>query len=430
MTAKVTPIHAVKGPKGDESPTGKPSTRELAEKIADQEPYATGGAQIYAFLDGCYKPGERHLQQRIVELLEGSWSKRRAEEIVAFLRITTPELWAGPPLGVVNVPNGLLDVETRELKPHTPAHLSPVRIAAAYDPAADCPAIDDFLASTIPDLIPLFTEIAGLLLTPDNRQQKAIMLKGQGGTGKTTALEVLSALLGHENVSTVDLHRLEEDRFATADLYGVLANIFADLPSHALNSSSIFKSITGGDHIRGERKHRDAFKFKPYARLLFSANEAPPTADNSDAFFERWLILPFDRKHRGTEHEDKALLAKLTTPTELSGLLNMALDGLDRLRRQNGFTRTTATDEAAERFRIDADSAAGFCEENCTIYDGARIAKPALFQAYKAWCEENNRRPLAAVRFSRRLHELHGLDQAASKGRDFWIGIELREDQP
>jgi len=422
----------VTDPKAEGSPTrksaSKPSTRELAEQLAAADSYAAGGQQLYVFLNGCYKPGERHLQQQIVELLGHRWSKRKAEEIAAYLQITSPELWERPPLGVVNVPNGLLDVEARELGPHTPDHLSPVRIAAAYDSAAACPAIDDFLESTVPDLIGQFTEIAGYLLIPDNRQQKAIMLKGQGGTGKTTALEVLSALLGPENVSTIDLHRLEEDRFATADLYGVLANVFADLPSHALNSSSIFKSITGGDYIRGERKHRDAFKFKPYARLLFSANETPPTADNSDAFFERWLILPFDRKHRGAGHEDKTLLAKLTTSIELSGLLNAALDGLDRLRRQDGFSSTTTTDDAAERFRIDSDSAAGFCEESCKVYEGARIAKPVLFRAYKGWCEENNRRPLAKVRFNNRLRELHKdkLDEVPSKGTDYWLGIELR----
>ncbi|MGA2164358.1 MAG: cyclase family protein, partial [Solirubrobacteraceae bacterium] len=122
----------------------------------------------------------------------------------------------------------------------------------------------------------------------------------------------------------------------------------------------------------------------------------------------------------------KALLPKLTTNRELSGLLNRALDGLDRLRCQNGFTRTATTDEAGERFRIDADSAAGFCDEGCMIHDGARIAKPTLFKAYKAWCEENNRRPLASVRFSRRLRELHTLDEIATKGTDYWLGVELK----
>ena len=427
MSATVQPLRAVEDAK-DEQPTRKPSIRELAEKIAAQEPYATGGAQMYVFRDGFYQPGERHLHQRIVELLGDGWSRRKSEEIVAFLRITSPELWERPPLDTINVPNGLLDVHTRELKAHTREHLSPVRIAAAYDKDAECPAINAFLASTIPELILLFMEVVGYLIVPNNRLQRAVMLMGPGGTAKSTTANLIRHLLGRENVSAVALHQLEEDRFATADLYGRLANIFADLDARALKSSSMFKSITGGDAIRAERKNRDSFTFTPYARMVFSANEAPPTADSSDAFFDRWMILPFHRRHRGTDHQDHDLLAKLTTTIELSGLLNHALDGLDRLRQQHDFTRVAASEQAAERFRVDADSAAGFSEECCTIYDGARIAKPLLFKAYVAWCDANNRRPLAATRFNRRLAELHHLDYVSSKGRDYWLGIDIREE--
>ncbi len=404
------------------------STQDLAGEIVAVGPYAVGGQQLYAYLDDHYRPGERHLQQQIVEQLGDGWSKRKAEEIAAFIRITAPALWEQPPLEIVNVANGLLDIRTRELMPPSPEHLSPVRIAATYEASADCPAIDAFLQSTIPGLTQLLMELIGYLLIPDNRYQRAFMLIGPGGTGKSTVANLIRCLLGSENVSAVALHQLEEDRFATADLSGRLANVFADLDARALKSSSMFKSITGGDRIRAERKNRDSFEFTPYARLIFSTNEAPPTADSSDAFFDRWVILPFHQRHRGTDHQDHDLLAKLTTPAELSGLLNRALDGLDRLHHQHGFSHVTASDQAADRFRVDADSAAGFCEEECTFYDGARIAKPALFQAYKAWCELNNRRPLAAVRFSRRLQELHGLDAVSSKGRDYWLGIEVKEE--
>ena len=402
---------------------------DYASEIASTEPYATGGAQLYVYSDGHYQPGERHLQQRIVELLGDGWTKRRAEEIVAFLRITSPELWESPPVNTINVTNGL-DVTTRELKPHTPEHLSPVRIAATYYPGATCPAINAFLDSTIPDLTAIFMEIVGYVITPDNRLQKAFFFIGPGGTGKSTAANVIRGLLGSENVAAVALHQLEDDRFATADLYGRLANVFADLDARALRSSSMFKSITGGDRIRAERKHRNSFEFAPYARLIFSANEAPPTADNSNAFFERWVIVPFQRKHRGAAHCDNDLLAKLTTPAELSGLLNLALAGLDRLHQQHGFSHAASSDQAAERFRVDADSAAGFLEERCELDPDARIAKPVLFTAYKTWCEDNNRRPLAAQRFNRRLRELHTgqqLAEIASEGRDYWIGINLRE---
>jgi putative DNA primase/helicase len=428
MTGNVTPLRAVAQ---DAAPAAREKfiAGDYARELAGAEPYATGGAQIYVFLDGHYKPGERHLQRRIVELLGDGWSKRKADEITAYLRITSPELRATPHVDTINVGNGLLDVPSRKLTPHTPDHLSPVQVAAEYDPEARCPAIDAFLQSTIPDLVPLFEEIVGYVATPDNRQQKAVMLIGPGGTGKSTAANLIRAFLGPENVASVALHQLEDDRFATADLYGRLANIFADLDARALRSSSMFKSITGGDRIRAERKHRDSFEFTPYARLIFSANEAPPTADNSDAFFERWLILPFESKHRGAAHCDRDLHAKLTTPTELSGLLNRALDGLTRL-RAHGFTRAATSDTATARFRVDADSAAGFSDALCTLDHDARIAKPDLFQAYRQWCEDNNRKPLGAQRFNHRLHELHTgqLDQVSSKGRDYWHGIALTED--
>ncbi len=401
-----------------------------ARALAEETPFAVGGQQSYVYRDGFYQPGERYLGLQIVERLGDSWTNHKAEEIKAYLRITSPELWEKPPVDVINCANGLLDVKTRKLRDHSPEHLSPVRIDAAYDEKAKCPRIDKYLQSTIPELIALYEEIVGYAITPDNRYQRAFMFMGPGGTGKTTGLEVLAALLGPENVSTVELHKLEEDRFAVADLYGCLVNIFADLPSHALKGSSVFKTITGGDHVRGERKYRDAFTFKPYARLLFSANEVPPTADNSDAFFERWTIMPFVNKHRGTKHCDPNLLAKLTTPAELSGLLNRALAGLARVHEQHGFTSVAASEKAAERFRIDSDSAAGFVEERCEVVGDARTArtaKPDLFEMYCLWCKDNNRRPLASVRFNRRLRELYsGLEETSSKGRDYWIGIRLR----
>jgi putative DNA primase/helicase len=415
-------LHAIDG-QGEAAK--RPTTQDLADQLAAVNSYATGGAQLYVFQDGCYRPGERKVAQQVVELLGAEWSTRRATEILSRLRITSPELWSRPPLDTINVANGLLNVGTQQLAPHDPQHLSPCQIAARFDPDADCPAIEDFLQATIPDLSALFMEVIGYMLTADNRYQRAVMLMGPGGTGKSTAANMLRALIGPENVSAVALHQLEEDRFATADLYGRLVNIFADLDARALRSSSIFKSITGGDELRAERKHRDSFTFAPYARLVFSANEAPPTSDNSDAFFDRWLILPFHKRHRGTDHQDHDLLPKLTTPDELSGLLNHALLGLGRLHRQRGFSHVASSEKAAERFRVDSDSAAGFSEECCNLAPDARVAKPELFKAYRGWCEVNNRRPLAATRFNRRLVELHDLDEVSSKGRDYWIGVEL-----
>jgi putative DNA primase/helicase len=409
-------------------PDGPFNAPTCAKALTKAEPYAIGGSQLYGYRDGYYQPFELLAQQNIVQLLGDDWRRRYADEIIAYQRVTSPELWEQPPLNVINTPSGLLNVKTRKLSPHSPAHLSPVRIAAAFDSGATCPAIDTYLESTVPELILLVEEILGYLMVPDNSLQRAIMLLGPGGTGKSTLTRLIAAFIGSENIASVALHKLEDDRFAVADLYGRLVNIFADLDSRALKSASMFKTITGGDAVRGERKHRDPFTFTPYARLVFSANTPPPTADSSDAFFDRWVILPFEQKHRNTKHCDSNIIDKLTTPSELSGLLNRALDGLERVHKQHGFTRIEGSENAAERFRVDSDSVAGFLEERCSVEDdGKRIGKPELFRAYRDWCADNNRTPFGAARFNRRLLELKPtLQITSSKGRDSWLGIDLR----
>jgi len=401
----------------------------LGEWIRSRYRTATGGRQLYAFRDGAYQPSEGFLRSLITDTLGDQWRARRADETISYLQQSSYELWERPPANKIAVANGILSLPGRKLTPSTPEFRSPVRIAAAYDPAAKCPAIERFLGQVFPAGADLLYELAGHLALADSRQ-RAFLLLGPGGNGKTTVLKLNIAFLGRQNVSSVSLQALEEDRFASADLYGKLANIFGDLDARALRATSVFKSITGGDPIRAERKHRPSFSFVPYARLVFSANEPPPTSDSSRAFFDRWIIIPFEQRIRGTgqERAQDELLAELTTPQELSGLLNHALDGLDRLSRTGQFTQTAETQQAADSFRISADSAAGFLAEHCQIDRNARVRRAALWNAYRAWCEENNRRALGSQRFHARIRDLvDDLDEVEVNGKPTYIGIHLEE---
>src|SRR4029453_602377 len=110
-------------------------------------------------------------------------------------------------------------------------------------------------------------------------------------------------------------------------------------------------ALTGGDRISGERKFESRFSFQPYVRLLFSANHLPASLDATEAFFDRWLIVPFHNRFRGTKEEIRCreLNARLRDPKECSGLLNKALKVLPRL-RQNGFTRSESMEQALEEY--------------------------------------------------------------------------------
>ena len=401
---------------------------EMAEWLKQETPIAKGGEQLYVYKSGVYVPGESNLKMRIARCLQqrGEWSRSRQEEIIGFLRAIAPELSDRPSRQLINCLNGVFDRETAELRSHDPDLLTPVRLGAAYDPDAECPAIEAFLKDCLPDpaVRKTFYEWLGYLIVPDNSLQVAAMFLGPGSNGKSTALSLIRALLGRQNCSAVPLHQLEEDRFAVAELYGKLANVFADLDARALASSSMFKAITGADLLRAERKFRDSFTFHPFARLLFSANEAPPTPDGSDAFFRRWQIFPFNENFEG--REDRRLLERLTTRDELAGLLNFALVALPEL-EENGFSESDASQRAKEQFRVDSDSVAGFAHESCDVGSNAQVPRPRLYEAYGHWCDEANRRPLSRQRFNKRLQALHPqLDLRKIQGIETWCGIGLR----
>ncbi|MDM0985324.1 phage/plasmid primase, P4 family [Clostridium perfringens] len=177
---------------------------------------------------------------------------------------------------LVNVRNGLLDIRDMSFKEHTPSYLSTVQLNVEYNPQVDCPQFKKFLNEVLDcKLIPLVQEIVGYLLTTNTVSQKAFVFWGPARTGKSTLLWVVEyLLLGKKNVSNIPWQEIG-DKFKTAELLGKLANVFSDLPSKSIDDTGIFKVVTGEDYLMAEKKNKNPFKFKPFARLVFSCNELP-----------------------------------------------------------------------------------------------------------------------------------------------------------
>jgi P4 family phage/plasmid primase-like protien len=174
------------------------------------------------------------------------------------------------------------------------------------------------------------------------------MFVGVGSNGKSVYLDTLTALLGAENVSHVALQDLTDDKFQAAELLGKLANIFADLDSRMITSSSRFKMLTTGDPITAQRKFGQPFTFTNYARMLFSANKIPRSHDTSYAFYRCWIVMEFTKTFTGKD-ADKHL--RDTLQGELPGIFNRALRGLQRLYDQEGFTIPQAVQDALASYR-------------------------------------------------------------------------------
>jgi putative DNA primase/helicase len=332
---------------------------------------------------------------------------------------------------IVNVRNGLYNVLSAEsgggsFREHTPEYFSTVQMNAAYDPAAKCPKFLSFVSSVLPESeIPLVQEIFGYLLVPINKAQKSFVFVGAPNAGKSTLLAVAQeTLIGSENVSNIPWQALG-DRFNKAELFGKLANIFADLPSKAIDDGGMFKSLTGEDYVTAERKNKDPFNFRPYARLLFSCNDIPKNyADRSDGFYRRLIILRFD-KSVPQERRDPNLREKMAS--ERDGILLWALDGLRRLMANNYiFSETERTRAELRRYKVESNSALMFLEECCETGDGAECVRETLFEKYRDYCAQNGFKAMSRTNFNR---DVENSDSRVERGRDrvgsrrTWRGI-------
>ena len=207
-----------------------------------------------------------------------------------------------------------------------------------YDPDADCPKIRKFISEIVQiKNIPLLEEIFGWCLDLDSPIQRAIVFVGEGANGKSTFLNVLVTFLGRENCVAVTLQSLSKNRFDKAQLFGKMANIHADLPASLITDTSVIKSLTGGDSISAEKKFQDGFTFVNRAKQIFSANQLPIIDDESPAIWRRIVLISFPNRFLG-KNDDKDLIKKLTAHEELSGLFNIALQGLARIKEKGDFT--------------------------------------------------------------------------------------------
>lgn len=309
------------------------------------------------------------------------------------------------PYTLIAVENGLLDVLTGELQPHTPDKMTTTKLPVPYNKDATCPKIMKFLSEIHHEAdIPIIQEIVGYCLLKRYPFGTAFMFLGPGENGKSTELNLIEALVGEDNVANPSLQDLLYNRFAKAELYGKLVNIHADIPSTKLEKTGVFKMLTGWDTIYMERKNRDPFYGKNYAKLIYSANELPETTDLTLAFFRRWILIRFPNSFpEGDPNTDSDIIDKLTTPEELSGFLNWALEGLHRLLKQSHFTRTKTRKEVEDEWIMKTDSLRAFTNELVEVKPGTFTTKAQFYERYKKFCSDYD---LMAVTMSAIGHRL------------------------
>jgi P4 family phage/plasmid primase-like protien len=365
----------------------------------------------------------------------------QALEAISLLRGTFPLpslLPQGNEANLLGLKNGLLDLDTLELRPHTPDWFSLVCLPYAYDSSAKCPWWEAMLDQNLQgdaERIGLLQEFFGYALMNSTDAQSLLFLVGEGANGKSVVLAGLHAMLGEDNVSTVPLEDFGR-RFATAQTLGKLVNVCPEVGELDRTAEGTLKAFVGGDRMTFERKGKDAFTARPTARLVLSTNNVPRFSDKSEGVWRRLLLLPFTRQVPVGER-----VAGMDKPefwlkaNEAAGILNWALAGMQRL-KANGmrFVEPAACRAALKEHRLDSDPCRAFLEEHYVADVQAKPLKTTLlYKEYRQWCEDNGFKAVSANNFGRQVRRVFAVEESRSHRfpegiAKAWFGLARKAD--
>ena len=371
--------------------------------------YQTKSEDIFVYKEGVYlKQGRKLIQTQVEEILKEYSTNhyvKEVEEKIKRLSAIDKEEFEEVPEELICLENGVLNLKTRKLEKHNPNYYFKTKLKIEYNKKEDCPKIKDFFQDILyGEDIPVIQEWFGFCLYKKYFIKKAMILFGAKDTGKTVLLNLLMEFLNKKNTSGISLQRISSgDKFALSSLKDKFANVFDDLSSRDLTDQGGFKIATGGGFITAEYKFGDSFQFLNYAKHTFATNKIPPVEDvEDDAYYDRWLPIPFDNQFEKKD-QDKFLLKKLTTPKELSGLLNYALDGLNNLLRTGIFSYKKGAEEIKKIMERHSNSLSAFVQDVLIEKEGNKISKDDMFNIYSIYVKDKKLSKLSKSQLGRRL---------------------------
>jgi putative DNA primase/helicase len=355
-------------------------------------------AALYRALQNAWYPVEvlgvqilarwRPTRRKVGDLLEALQALIHLDE-----RVDPPQWIVGGDRGaVISVGNGNMSVTGRTITEHTPRLFNLSCLPFDYEPDTPAPQVWlGFLKELFGDdldSIMLLQEWFGYVLSGATSQHKIMLLVGPPRAGKGTIARTLTALVGRDGVAAPTLAALGTN-FGLSPLIGKTLAVVGDvrLGPDALTVTERLLTISGEDTLTIDRKYRDPWTGRLGVRFMLLSNELPKLGDASGAMASRFVVLQLAQSWLGKEDLD--LEDKLSE--EMTGILNWALDGLDRLRAQGRFTAPQSSTEAITALEDLSSPIRQFIRERCELGSGYDVTVDHLYDAWKAWCGEQGR---------------------------------------
>ena len=366
---------------------------------------------LYVYEDNHYSSDVSIIERMMVKHIP-SLSKNQRNETLEYLKLTAPEI---PEISYYYIicKNCIVDIRDKKQHPYSKDFFIPTLLNVSYDPLnKKNEVVDKFMERVTcgdKEVEDLIYEMIGYCLIPTSKFQKSFILFGDGSNGKSTLLDTVISILGDTNVSSLSFKEINHN-FKLAEITDKLANIGDDISDEYITDSSIFKKLVTGEEITVEKKHEQPYKIRNSATLIFATNNLPNMQDKSNGMVRRLCIIPFNAIISKKDKDfDPFIIDKLTKDDAKSYILNKALDGLQRVFLNQGFTLPKSVEDLMEDYYREINNVIQFLETTDKDKITGKTAKD-LYNDYVFWTANNNQAPYKMRRFNMEVRKRTGLE--------------------
>lgn len=332
---------------------------------------------------------------------------------------------------LINFQDGLFNIKTNELLQHTPDILSTIQIPAKYEDIKnapiEAPVFFDYmmtLCNNDEKIFELLMQCLGITISNiyAYRTKKALFLVGQGNTGKSQLKKLAEYLVGYNNISNIDLKKIN-DKHGTASLYQKRLAGCNDMSYQRIEDMSIFKQLTGGDTIEIDFKFRNSFNFLFKGFLWFNCNKLPRFGGDTGKWVYERIMPVFCNNVIPKEKQDPMLFEKMLK--EKNTILSIAITQLQRVIENNyHFIEPESLSEQRLYYEKENNTLLNFIEECCYINDNVmpnlRLKRSVFKEAYDKYIKinYNNRGKLNTIDMNNLL--MTQFDETYIKSNGIW----------
>lgn len=371
--------------------------------------------QLHMYKDGIYVSGQEEIEAVMIKHIP-QLNRAKRQEVMAYLNILIRDNIKPAPACVIAFKNGLYNVLTDSFAEFTPDVVITNKIPWDFNRQASSEVIDNMLDNVSckdAEIRSLLEEIVGACMYRSNTLAggKAFILTGTGSNGKSTYLKTLSNLMSEKNISSLDLKKLG-DRFSTVMMFGKLANIGDDISNEFVTDTSLFKKVVTGETIDAEQKGQPKFDFKPFCKLLFSANNIPRMGKGSDsqAIMRRLVIVPFNAKFKSDDPNFRPSIEEdLKGQESMEYLIQLGIQGLKRVLATKNFTTSDAIKQELQEYEERNNPLLMFVKD-CEDEEFNMQTEPTslVYDRYKEFCLSESLQCLSKIEFSRQMVKTFG----------------------